>query len=65
MSRYQTYQTDYGFITIDTTTEQPPAEYIAGPFDNTEEEATIIEQGAILEVEGDNLVITPDERESA
>lgn len=65
MSRYQTYQTDYGFITIDTQTEAAPEDYISGPFDNTEEEAAIIEQGAILEVEGDNLVITPDEREPA
>lgn len=65
MTRYQTYQTEYGFITIDTQTEQPPEEFVAGPFDNTETEAQVIENGAIIEVVNDSLVIAPDDREAA
>lgn len=62
MTRYQTYQMPYGFMTIDTQTETAPEEYIA-VFDTTIPEAQVIENGAILEVVEDELVITPDERE--
>jgi len=64
MTRFQTYQTEYGFITIDTHTETPPEDFIAGPFDNTLAEADVIQNGAIIEVVDDSLVVTPDEREA-
>ncbi len=59
MTRHQTYQTEYGFITIDTETEQPPDEFISGPFDVNLDEADQIDQGADLEVTEDGLQITP------
>lgn len=62
MTRFKTYQMDYGFITIDTQTEQPPEDYI-DVFDTTVAEADTIQNGAIIEVEGNGLVITPDEHE--
>jgi len=62
-TRYKTYQTEYGFMTIDTRTETPPTDYIA-VFDTTIAEADVIESGAIIQVDGDNLLITADEREA-
>ncbi len=55
MTRFQTYQTDFGFITIDTKTETAPENYIAGPFDVTIPEADMIQEGATIEVDGDSV----------
>lgn len=63
MARYKTYQFDWGFMTIDTQTEDVPEGFTA-EFDNTAKEAQIIENGAIIEVTDDGLFITPDEREA-
>lgn len=53
MTRFQTYQMPYGFITINTTTEQPPEEFIAGPFMVNVAEAQMIQDGAEIEVTED------------
>lgn len=56
MTRHKTYQTHYGFVTIDSQTETPPEEYIA-VFDNTElDEVKIRAGGADITVD-DGLVI--------
>lgn len=56
-TRYQTYQTEFGFITIDTKTETAPEEYIAGPFDVNIAEADLIKEGAVIEViDGEAIV---------
>lgn len=58
-TRYQTYQTEFGFITIDTKTESAPEEYVAGPFDVNMAEAELIENGASIERDGDQVVVVP------
>lgn len=55
---FKTYQTYYGFITIDADTEQSPSDYSA-VFDVTEDDAQIIKNGADISVDDTGLVITP------
>ncbi len=55
-TRYKTYQMDYGFVTIDTQTEQPPENYIA-VFDVSDVEAVKIEASAELAVDNDELTV--------
>lgn len=57
MTRFQTYQMPYGFITIDTNTETPPDEFIAGPFMVNIAEAEMIEEGATIEVVDDDVSV--------
>lgn len=47
----------YGFITIDTRTESAPTEFIAGPFDVNLSEAEMIQDGATIEVVGDEVKV--------
>lgn len=60
MPRHMTYQFEWGFVTIDTRDEQEPDGYLA-KFPTTVDEREIIDEGAQLEVVGDELVITPVE----
>lgn len=62
MTRYQTYQTDFGWVTIDTKTENPPENFIAGPFDVTMAETELIENAASIELNEDEteVIVTPD-----
>lgn len=53
---FKTYQTEYGFITIDTDTETPPVDYIA-EFDVTPDDATLIQQGADIIVNDTNITV--------
>lgn len=55
MTRYKTYQFDWGFMTIDSQTEEAPKDYIAGPFNVTIPEAEMIEKGATIEVVDDQV----------
>lgn len=57
MTRFQTYQMPYGFITIDTNTEQLPEEFVAGPFMVNVTEAEMIEEGATIEVIDDDVSV--------
>lgn len=54
------YQTEYGFITIDTNNEDAPTEFIAGPFMVNVSEADLIKDGAEIEVNeaGTDVVVT-------
>lgn len=64
MTRFQTYQMPYGFITIDTNTEQPPEEYLDGPFNVNLDEAAEIQDGANIEiVEGEAIVTVLDKEQ--
>lgn len=56
-TRFQTYETSYGFCTIDTNSEEPPEEYISGPYDVNMSEAELIQDGAgIVIVDGEAIV---------
>lgn len=57
MTRFKTYQMEWGFVTVDSQTEQPPEGYIAGPFDVTIDEADLIKDGASIEVVGDEVQV--------
>ena len=64
MANYQTYQTDYGFITIDADSEQPPKDFIAGPFpavDENQQEITDQSQliGVDIDIIDNTAVVTP------
>lgn len=63
MANYQTYQTDYGFITIDADIEVPPYDYIAGPFNIDPLEHIEVVKGAEIDINdaGTDVVITPVE----
>lgn len=52
----------YGWITVDTKTENPPEVYIAGPFDVTLPEVADIENAAKIELneDGTEVVIIKD-----
>lgn len=58
MTRYQTYQMPYGWITIDTKTENPPETFISGPFDVTLPEVALIENAGIIELNEDETEVT-------
>lgn len=62
MTRYKTYQMEYGWITIDTKTENPPENPLAGPFDVTLPEVDEIKNAAIIELNEteDGVNIIPD-----
>lgn len=62
MTRYYTYQMSYGWITIDTKTENPPEDFIAGPFDVTLPEVELIENAASIELNDDatEVIIVKD-----
>lgn len=64
MTRFQTYQITepdengkYNCMTIDTNTEQPPTEFVAGPFNVNMTEAEMIEEGATIEVVDDDVSV--------
>lgn len=61
-TRHQTYQMPYGWITIDTQKENPPVDFIAGPFDVTLPEVADIKSNATIELNesGTDVVIIPD-----
>lgn len=61
-TRHQTYQMPYGWITIDTKTENPPENYIAGPFDVTLAETALIENAAAIALneDGTEVVVIKD-----
>lgn len=61
-TRHQTYQMEYGWITIDTKTENPPENPLAGPFDVTLPEAEMIENTAsiVLNEDGTEVTIIPN-----
>lgn len=61
-TRYQTYQMEYGWITIDTKTENPPENPIAGPFDVTLPEVDIIQNAGFIELneDGTEVVVIKD-----
>lgn len=61
-TRHQTYQMPYGWITIDTKTENPPENPISGPFDVTIPETTLIENAAKIELneDGTEVIVTSD-----
>lgn len=62
MTRYQTYQMEYGWITIDTKAENPPENPLAGPFDVTLPEVADIENAAVIELNEteDGVIVIPD-----
>lgn len=64
-TRHQTYQMSYGWITIDTKTENPPENFIAGPFDVTLPEVEEIQNAAVIELNEDEteVIIIPDRAE--
>lgn len=61
-TRHQTYQMSYGWITIDTKTENPPENFISGPFDVTMAETGLIENAAKIELSEDEteVIVTSD-----
>ena len=61
-TRHQTYQMPYGWITIDTKTENPPENFISGPFDVTMAETADIKNAAIIELNEDEteVIVIPD-----
>ena len=61
-TRYQTYQTSYGWITVDTKSENPPETYISGPFDVTLAEVDDIKSAASIELneDGTEVIVIPD-----
>lgn len=61
-TRYQTYEMSYGWITIDTKTENPPENYISGPFDVTLAETSLIENAAAIALNenGTEVIVIKD-----
>ena len=62
-TRYQTYQTSYGWCTIDThpsSGDVPPSDYISGPFDVNLTEADQIMNGAEIALNnaGTDVIVT-------
>lgn len=57
MTRFQTYQMPWGFVTVDTNTESAPEEFVAGPFMVNMDEAEMISQGATIEVVDDDVSV--------
>ncbi len=63
MTRYKVQQFEWGFRTYDSNTEQPVEGEIAR-FDVNMEEAELIEQGGIIEIVDNEVVVTmPEEAE--